>query len=82
MAECPYCKGQGLPAGHPGLLCWVNPDSPHYRKEVAERRLAYKNKGPNKQNIALHGGVLEINGHVINLIDHEQLLRESGVEAS
>lgn len=58
----------------------MNPASPHYRKDIAERRLNNRrNEDRNKANLIITPGTLEIGGQVIDLVEHEELLREGGV---
>ena len=42
--ECAWCKANGLHADHPERLCWSNPASLHYREDIAQWRLAARDR--------------------------------------
>ena len=37
--ECPFCKARGLTYQHHERVCFVNPESMHYKPHLAKRRL-------------------------------------------
>ena len=37
--ECPFCKAKGLTHQHHERVCFINPESMHYKPHLAKRRL-------------------------------------------
>ena len=75
LEKCQYCTKRGLTANHSESNCWVNPSSSSYKKEIAEKRLAYaKFKKDNSQNL-----ILDIGGDRVDLAAHMRELRDAGL---